>query len=49
VNLEPALRLADRLGVSPGQRPFDGLAHVVRHQAKQPASWRLELQWQDSA
>jgi len=39
VNLEPALRLADRLG-----------GHLVSgHVDAQPASWRLVLRWRDPA
>ncbi|APD47445.1 riboflavin synthase [Synechococcus sp. CS-602] len=48
VNLEPALRLADRLGGHLVSGHVDGLAHVVAI-SQQPASWRLELQWQDPA
>jgi riboflavin synthase len=48
VNLEPALRLADRLGGHLVSGHVDGLG-VVRAIARQPASWRLELGWSDPA
>jgi riboflavin synthase len=48
VNLEPALRLADRLGGHLVSGHVDGLG-VVRAIARQPASWRLELAWSDPA
>ncbi|NQV10903.1 MAG: riboflavin synthase [Cyanobacteria bacterium] len=48
VNLEPALRLADRLGGHLVSGHVDGLAHVIAI-SQQQASWRLELQWQDRA
>ena len=48
VNLEPALRLADRLGGHLVSGHVDGLG-VVRAIQRQPASWRLELGWQDPA
>ena len=46
VNLEPALRLADRLGGHLVSGHVDGLG-VVRAIERQPASWHLELGWQD--
>jgi len=48
VNLEPALRLADRLGGHLVSGHVDGLATVVAVEA-QPASWRLVLRWRDPA
>ena len=48
VNLEPALRLADRLGGHLVSGHVDGLG-TVRAIEQQPASWRLELGWQDPA
>jgi riboflavin synthase len=48
VNLEPALRLADRLGGHLVSGHVDGLAAVVAVEA-QPASWRLVLRWRDPA
>ena len=48
VNLEPALRLADRLGGHLVSGHVDGLAAVVAVEA-QPASWRLVLRWRDCA
>ena len=48
VNLEPALRLADRLGGHLVSGHVDGLG-VVRALEQQPASWRLELAWSDPA
>ena len=48
VNLEPALRLADRLGGHLVSGHVDGLGEV-RAITRQPASWRLELAWSDSA
>ncbi|MCH9713958.1 MAG: riboflavin synthase [Cyanobacteria bacterium] len=48
VNLEPALRLADRLGGHLVSGHVDGLGQVLTV-ARQPASWRLELAWQDPA
>ena len=48
VNLEPALRLADRLGGHLVSGHVDGLG-MVRAIARQPASWRLELAWNDPA
>ncbi|MCP9807841.1 riboflavin synthase [Cyanobium sp. HWJ4-Hawea] len=48
VNLEPALRLADRLGGHLVSGHVDGLGQVraIRPEAN---AWRLELQWQDPA
>jgi riboflavin synthase len=48
VNLEPALRLADRLGghLVSGHVDGQGTVHAI---ARQPASWRLELAWSDPA
>ncbi len=46
VNLEPALRLADRLGGHLVSGHVDGLGAVVAVE-QQPASWRLVLRWQD--
>ena len=48
VNLEPALRLADRLGGHLVSGHVDGQGTVVAVE-QQPASWRLVLRWQDSA
>jgi riboflavin synthase len=48
VNLEPALRLSDRLGGHLVSGHVDGLG-TVRTIEKQPASWRLELAWNDPA
>lgn len=48
VNLEPALRLSDRLGGHLVSGHVDGLGHV-RAIRREPASWRLELAWQDPA
>ncbi|MEI6029719.1 MAG: riboflavin synthase [Synechococcaceae cyanobacterium ELA739] len=48
VNLEPALRLSDRLGGHLVSGHVDGLG-TVRTIEKQPASWRLELVWNDPA
>ena len=46
VNLEPALRLADRLGGHLVSGHVDGLGTVVAVDP-QPASWRLALRWVD--
>ena len=46
VNLEPALRLADRLGGHLVSGHVDGLG-TVEAVEQQPASWRLVLRWQD--
>ena len=48
VNLEPALRLADRLGGHLVSGHVDGLGTVAAVE-QQPASWRLELCWDDPA
>jgi riboflavin synthase len=46
VNLEPALRLSDRLGGHLVSGHVDGLG-VVTAIGREPASWRLELAWMD--
>ncbi|MFY8148020.1 MAG: riboflavin synthase [Prochlorococcaceae cyanobacterium] len=46
VNLEPALRLADRLGGHLVSGHVDG-GGLVRGIALEPASWRLEIAWED--
>ena len=48
VNLEPALRLADRLGGHLVSGHVDGLG-VVKAITQVAGSWRLELQWRDRA
>lgn len=48
VNLEPALRLADRLGGHLVSGHVDGAGEVVAIEAL-PQSWRLELQWRDAS
>jgi riboflavin synthase len=48
VNLEPALRLSDRLGGHLVSGHVDGLGTVVAIQ-REPASWRLMLRWNDPA
>ena len=48
VNLEPALRLADRLGGHLVSGHVDGLG-VVKSITQAAGSWRLELQWRDRA
>ena len=48
VNLEPALRLADRLGGHLVSGHVDGLGEV-RRISRQAASWQLELAWCDPA
>jgi riboflavin synthase len=48
VNLEPALRLSDRLGGHLVSGHVDGLGTVVAI-AREPASWRLEVRWNDPA
>ena len=48
VNLEPALRLADRLGGHLVSGHVDGLAQVVAIEPR-GASWHLALRWQDSS
>jgi riboflavin synthase alpha subunit len=46
VNLEPALRLADRLGGHLVSGHVDGLG-VVKSITQVAGSWRLELQWRE--
>jgi riboflavin synthase len=46
VNLEPALRLADRLGGHLVSGHVDGLG-VVKSISQTADSWRLELQWRE--
>jgi riboflavin synthase len=48
VNLEPALRLSDRLGGHLVSGHVDGQGTVVAIH-EQPGSWRLELAWKDPA
>jgi riboflavin synthase len=48
VNLEPALRLSDRLGGHLVSGHVDGLGTVVAI-ARESASWRLEVRWNDPA
>jgi riboflavin synthase len=48
VNLEPALRLSDRLGGHLVSGHVDGLGTVVAIQ-REPASWRLVVRWNDPA
>ncbi len=48
VNLEPALRLSDRLGGHLVSGHVDGLGTVAAID-RQPASWRLAVCWQDRA
>ena len=48
VNLEPALRLQDRLGGHLVSGHVDGLGHVVAVE-QQSASWTLRLRWEDPA
>jgi riboflavin synthase len=48
VNMEPALRLADRLGGHLVSGHVDGLGEV-RAAERQGESWRLELAWRDPA
>jgi riboflavin synthase len=48
VNLEPALRLADRLGGHLVSGHVDGQGTVVAVE-QQPASWRLVLRWTNPA
>jgi riboflavin synthase len=48
VNLEPALRLVDRLGGHLVSGHVDGGGRV-RGISREPASWRLELAWDDPA
>ena len=46
VNLEPALRLADRLGGHLVSGHVDGLGQVASIE-RQPGSWHLALRWSD--
>jgi len=46
VNLEPALRLADRLGGHLVTGHVDGAGEVMAVEAL-PQSWRVELRWRD--
>ncbi len=48
MNLEPALRLMDRLGGHLVSGHVDGAGHV-RDIRREPGSWRLELAWEDPA
>ncbi|MCU0527938.1 MAG: riboflavin synthase [Cyanobium sp. Prado107] len=48
VNLEPALRLSDRLGGHLVSGHVDGLGRVEAIEARQD-SWHLEIRWQDPA
>jgi riboflavin synthase len=48
VNLEPALRLADRLGGHLVSGHVDGLAEVVAIEPR-GASWHLALRWQEAS
>lgn len=48
VNLEPALRLADRLGGHLVSGHVDGLGRVQAVEAR-PGSWHLAIRWQDPA
>jgi len=48
VNLEPALRLADRLGGHLVSGHVDGLAEVVDIEPR-GASWHLALRWQEAS
>jgi riboflavin synthase len=48
VNLEPALRLSDRLGGHLVSGHVDGQG-VVRAIERHPASWHLEVAWRDPA
>lgn len=48
VNLEPALRLSDRLGGHLVSGHVDGLGRVEAIE-RLPASWRLAVRWQDPA
>lgn len=49
VNLEPALRLADRLGGHLVSGHVDGLGEVRVAERQGGESWRLELAWRDPA
>lgn len=46
VNLEPALRLQDRLGGHLVSGHVDGLGEIVAIE-RQPRSWDVEIRWQD--
>ena len=46
VNLEPALRLSDRLGGHLVSGHVDGIGEVVAVEAL-PQSWHLEVRWRD--
>lgn len=46
VNLEPALRLQDRLGGHLVSGHVDGLGEIVAIE-RQPRSWTVEIRWQD--
>ncbi|MFM7268475.1 MAG: riboflavin synthase [Cyanobium sp.] len=48
VNLEPALRLSDRLGGHLVSGHVDGLGSICGIE-RLPASWRLAIRWQDPA
>ena len=48
VNLEPALRLADRLGGHLVSGHVDGLGLVQAIEVR-PGSWHLDIRWQDPA
>ena len=48
VNLEPALRLQDRLGGHLVSGHVDGLGEIVAIE-RQPRSWDVEIRWQDPA
>ena len=48
VNVEPALRLSDRLGGHLVSGHVDGLGSVLGIEPL-PSSWRLSVAWQDSA
>ena len=48
VNLEPALRLADRLGGHLVSGHVDGLGTVTAIR-REPASWRLSIRWNEAA
>lgn len=48
VNLEPALRLADRLGGHLVSGHVDGLGRVI-HQERRGTAWHLELAWEEAA
>ena len=47
VNLEPALRLQDRLGGHLVSGHVDGLGEIVAIE-RQPRSWTVEIRWQDA-